>query len=694
MSTVTNNKTTGFLSGIGGKMIRYILGSVLLLMVLMLTYIGVRTSRDANELADELALSQAQGVASQVQNYFEHALESAATMAHSFYALRTSESATRKDISHMMEQVLFQNNEYLAVWTIWEENAFDNKDQFYLTDTLYSEAMGRFNRTLYKEGSQILTETGELQDYQEDYYAIPAQSRRRSVLPPYHYSFTNNEADAIFMTSVAVPVTDRGALLGVVGLDIELESLNSLVENFRLFETGLAAIVSADMQIAGHPQRSRVGENLNDFFGEYQDQVNQAVARGATLLYRDRSEKILRAIVPIRFPGVDTPWSVMVEIPLREVNARSRELLLFIAFIGLVGILLISLVIYYIARSITLPLLSTVAFAEEMAEGNLLAKIHLAHRKDEIGLLARSLQTMKEKIMEIISGVSEGSNSIASASEQISATAQQLSQGSTEQASSTEEVSSSMEEMSANIQQNTENAQLTEKISHSVNEGINEVGQAAQKSLESIKIIAEKIGIITEISRQTNILALNAAVEAARAGEHGKGFAVVAAEVRKLAENTKVAAEDISKLAKDSVQVTEMAGGMMARLIPEIEKTTRLMQEVAAASMEQNAGTEQINSAIQQLNIITQQNATASEEMATSSEELSAQAAQLLEQIAWFRMDNQFGKDKTTAAIALGSARKSNPGRSADVAARARLSVKSSLSNGVSLTLDDEYEKF
>lgn len=220
------------------------------------------------------------------------------------------------------------------------------------------------------------------------------------------------------------------------------------------------------------------------------------------------------------------------------------------------------------------------------------------------------------------------------------------------------------------------------------------MGQAAQKSLESIKIIAEKIGIITEISRQTNILALNAAVEAARAGEHGKGFAVVAAEVRKLAENTKVAAEDISKLAKDSVQVTEMAGGMMARLIPEIEKTTRLMQEVAAASMEQNAGTEQINSAIQQLNIITQQNATASEEMATSSEELSAQAAQLLEQIAWFRMDNQFGKDKTTAAVALGSARKSNPGRSAEVAARARLSVKSSLSNGVSLTLDDEYEKF
>jgi methyl-accepting chemotaxis protein len=221
---------------------------------------------------------------------------------------------------------------------------------------------------------------------------------------------------------------------------------------------------------------------------------------------------------------------------------------------------------------------------------------------------------------------------------QMSSASQQLSQGANEQASGAEEVSSSMEQMAANIQQNTDNAQEADKISQRVSDGVQKVGSAAQESLISIRNISDKIGIINDIAFQTNILALNAAVEAARAGEHGKGFAVVAAEVRKLAERSKIAADEIVSLSAKSVNVTESASKLMGNLIPEIEKTAKLVQEIAAASMEQSTGADQVNSAIQQLNQVTQQNAAASEEMATSSEELSSQAEQLKDIISFFRL--------------------------------------------------------
>jgi methyl-accepting chemotaxis protein len=283
--------------------------------------------------------------------------------------------------------------------------------------------------------------------------------------------------------------------------------------------------------------------------------------------------------------------------------------------------------------------------SQEIAGGNLM--IEVKERSDKDGLM-RALKSMVEKLTEVVNDVKNAADNVASGSSQTSITSQTMSQGATEQAASAEEVSSSMEEMVSNIKQNADNAQQTEKIALKSAQDAKGGGKAVAETVGAMKEIASKISIIEEIARQTNLLALNAAIEAARAGEHGKGFAVVATEVRKLAERSQMAAGEISKLSASSVEVAEKAGEMLARIVPDIQKTAELVQEISAASNEQNTGAEQINKAIQQLDQVIQENAAATEQMASTSEELSSQAGQLQETISFFRIATG-GRPRTEA---------------------------------------------
>jgi len=280
---------------------------------------------------------------------------------------------------------------------------------------------------------------------------------------------------------------------------------------------------------------------------------------------------------------------------------------------------------------------SITANAKQVGQGNLMVELKKRSEQDD---LMDSLANMVDKLKEIVREVQAAADGVATGGQQLSATAQTLSQGATEQAASAEEISSSMEEMSSSIKQNADNASQTEKISNKSATDAREGGKAVQETVSAMKEIATKISIIEEIARQTNLLALNAAIEAARAGEHGKGFAVVASEVRKLAERSQTAAGEISELSGRSVQVAEAAGQMLTAILPDIQRTAELVQEISASSKEQDAGADQINRAIQQLDQVIQQNASAAEEMASTTEELAGQAEQLKSTIAFFSIDS------------------------------------------------------
>jgi methyl-accepting chemotaxis protein len=273
--------------------------------------------------------------------------------------------------------------------------------------------------------------------------------------------------------------------------------------------------------------------------------------------------------------------------------------------------------------------------AEEIAAGNLLVRVE---PRSDADALMKALAGMVKKLSDVVVEVKASADNVASGSANLSQSAQQLSQGATEQASSIEEVSSSMEQMSSNIKQNADNATQTEKIALKAASDAREGGEAVGKTVDAMKQIASKISIIEEIARQTNLLALNAAIEAARAGEHGRGFAVVASEVRKLAERSQRAAGEITALSGTSVKVAEHAGELLSTILPDVQKTAELVQEISAASREQDAGATQINKAIQQLDQVIQQNASGSEETSSTSEELASQAGQLQSAIAFFKI--------------------------------------------------------
>ncbi|MDX9753425.1 MAG: methyl-accepting chemotaxis protein, partial [bacterium] len=313
--------------------------------------------------------------------------------------------------------------------------------------------------------------------------------------------------------------------------------------------------------------------------------------------------------------------------------------------IGLcIALILGVLITIFITRKIVKPLQMGVKFAECVAGGDLTQTIDL-DQKDEIGILANSLNAMSENLHTVMNQIQQSAEQVAASSEELSASSQNMANSATEQAANLEETSAAIHELNTSIEQNRESAKNTDGVSSKAAIEAEQGGVAVEKTVLAMKQIADKISIIDDIADQTNLLALNAAIEAARAGEMGKGFAVVAVEVRKLAERSQQAAKEIIELANDSVATAEGAGSLIKRVVPSIRTATQLVQEMSMRCMEQAESSEQIRQAMEQLDQTTQANSSSSEECASASEELSAQALALQELVGQFKLRTSGGSN-------------------------------------------------
>lgn len=400
-------------------------------------------------------------------------------------------------------------------------------------------------------------------------------------------------------------------------------TVKSMTEDMDVYEGGFTKVLNMIEQ-----GKLKTPQECNQTITQYKDSIHRLESAASDLT--NRHSEVL--------------------VPLVEQIAKTTTTTILIFSITAIFVSII--VTLVISRGITKPLQEVVTVVETVSSGDL-TKAVIVDRNDEIGRLFGAMARMTGKLNEMIGEVRMGAGSVSTAATQVASSASSVSQGTSEQAAAVEQVTSSMEEMNASITQNAENSRKMEQMARKGAQDATQSGQAVLEAVSAMKSIAEKIAVIEEIAYQTNMLALNAAIEAARAGEHGRGFAVVAGEVRNLAERCRTAAQEIGGLAASNVQIAERSGGLLNELVPAIQKTADLVQEVAATSGEQAAGVSQINRAIGQVGLVTQRNAAGAEELSSTAEELASQAEALQDMISFFRVsalgEHRSGKKQKTA---------------------------------------------
>lgn len=457
---------------------------------------------------------------------------------------------------------------------------------------------------------------------------------------------------------VSAPVKDSaGTVRGVLFAVIRVSAMyDKVLAPIKIGDSGYAFLTDAHGVILGHPNKDFIME-LDVSGSDY----GKAMLSEKNGVYKYYFEKQSQWKSMAFGESKQTGWFVAVTAPLGELMAP----LIAVRNAAIVGsvltILAVVLVVVFIVSRVVKALQQTSSHAIEISQGDLNRQVpdEVLKRVDEIGDIGRAFHTMIENLTDTAVSIRNATGEVAAGSEELASSSESLAEGANSQAANIEEVSSSIEEMTSSIRQNAENAAETQKIAINAASDAEVGGQAVTETVSAMREIADKISVVEDIARQTNLLALNAAIEAARAGEHGKGFAVVAAEVRKLAEHSGNAAAEISDLSASSVDIAEKAGEMLGKIIPDIKHTAELVDEIVAASNEQNAGATQINTAVQQLDGVIQTNASLSEEISSTSEELAGQCSSLRQIVSFFKVRDSLVAEHRDASVVV--ARQSSP---------------------------------
>ncbi len=686
---------------IGKKLIVGLLAVIVVGVGTLATVIYSRASSMQLASAMEFASALAQGHSKDIQAKLEVPMDAARTLAQIMEGYERLEPEERRtDFDNMLKRLVEANPDFLGVWSCWEPNALDGLDAQH-ANAKGSDSTGRF--VSYWNRGSGKTDVEPLVGYDKkgdgDYYQIPLATGEESIVEPYFYSIGGKQ---VLLTSLVVPIKKNGKVVGVAGIDITIAQLQSEVEKIKPYGTGVAAVFGNAGVVAAHFDSSRLGKQMReselDMAGVRLGAFADAIKAGQVYNFTTHSEQMGTDIYilaqPVSIGHSKTPWSMVIGIPMVQVMAPVKALLKFTFIFGVVVVLVASFVAVLLARSISRPIVATVAQLEAIAsQGDLSKDVEKANlqRGDEIGLLSKAmqglvdfqrkvqdlagemaagnwkleipqrsdkdalgkaLQALVEKINQALAQVHTAVNEVNGGTTQIADASQSLSQGATETAASLEEISASATEIGQQAKANAETATQANQLATSAKTAA-ETGSQRMQGLnssmaaitESSAQIAKIIKTIDDIAFQTNILALNAAVEAARAGRHGKGFAVVAEEVRSLAARSAKAARETADLIEGSKgrvdegnRMAKETAAALAEIVGGIVKVGDLVGEMAAASNEQAQGIAQISQGLGQIDQVTQQNTATAEETAAAAEELSGQADELRALIGQFKL--------------------------------------------------------
>ena len=593
-------------------------------------YVTVKAKSQSETQALETVRQMAGRYSREVQISIEGAMDAARILAHMFEAVKiNSDTPNRKLFNDILRRVLEQNPDFLGVWSCWEPNALDGMDMKY-SGTQGHDATGRFIPYWYRAGGAIAIEP--LVSYtvpgDGDYYLVPFETGREAIMEPYLYEIDGKK---MLITSVCVPISVNGQTIGVAGVDISLNFLDTMISEISPYETGYGFLVSNSGLFVSHPKSELRGKNIRKYGGN--DSLIAAIANGKEYTLYEKSVKTatmaMMQFVPITIGKVNKPWSFAILAPIDKVQAGAKQLANTAILISVISMVIFVAIVFVLANSIVAPINRIVAGLKDIAqgEGNLTMRLP-SDRKDEIGELANWFNLFVEKLQTIISGVandikgldkassglisisdtvSQGANTMSEKSGAVAAAAEQMSGNIISVASAVEQsatnigmVSTAAEEMTSTI---NEIAQNTDQTRATSNQTVSKT-QSASKNIGMLSTAAQEIGkvveTITDISEQTNLLALNATIEAARAGEAGKGFAVVASEIKSLAQQTAEATQEIKDRVENIQSSTHDTVDEIQTITEAITGVNEMIDNVAASVEEQSATTREISENVNQ----------------------------------------------------------------------------------------------